>query len=112
MLGQDYGDPVSPRHCRPDSWTRVRPRCSTASSQPRGGARGVIGNDMSEISLDAGQVRNGVFPSHTGEGTVEITDDCVCCTLRDDLLKEAGRSAAGSRRVAARPWFLVWHGRR
>ncbi|WP_435295556.1 hypothetical protein [Streptosporangium sp. G11] len=70
----------------------------------------MIDNDMSEISFDAGQVRNGVFPSHTEERAVEITDDCVYCTLRDDLLKEAGRSAARSRRVVARPWFLAWHG--
>ncbi|MEU4541108.1 hypothetical protein AB0G15_40370 [Streptosporangium sp. NPDC023825] len=66
--------------------------------------------DTSEIGFGSSQGRNEVFPPHTGERTVEITDDCVCRTLRDDLLKEAGWSAAGSRRVAAKPWSLVRHG--
>jgi hypothetical protein len=66
----------------------------------------VIDNDMGEIGFDTGPVRNGVFPSRTEERPVEIADDCVYCTLREDLPKEAGRSAAeGSRRAVTRPWF-------
>ncbi|GLU48570.1 GTP-binding protein [Nocardiopsis ansamitocini] len=60
----------------------------------RAGVRvAVIVNDMSEINIDAGLVREGGALSRTEERLVELTNGCICCTLRDDLLAEVGRLA-------------------
>lgn len=58
----------------------------------------VIVNDMSEISIDADLVRDGGTDlSRTDETLVELTNGCICCTLRADLLAEVRRLAAERR---------------
>ncbi len=54
----------------------------------------VIVNDMSEVNIDAALVERGAANlSRTDETLVEMTNGCICCTLRDDLLKEVRRLA-------------------
>ncbi|MEG6509088.1 zinc metallochaperone GTPase ZigA [Methyloligella sp. 2.7D] len=58
----------------------------------------VIVNDMSEVNIDADLVRAGdANLSRTEETLVEMTNGCICCTLRDDLLSEVERLAADGR---------------
>ncbi|UOA27643.1 GTP-binding protein [Pseudosulfitobacter sp. DSM 107133] len=58
----------------------------------------VIVNDMSEVNIDADLVRDGGGDlSQTDEKLVEMTNGCICCTLRDDLLIEVRRLAAENR---------------
>ena len=57
----------------------------------------VIVNDMSEVNIDADLVRNGTELSRTDEKLVEMTNGCICCTLRDDLLVEVRRLAREGR---------------
>jgi G3E family GTPase len=57
----------------------------------------VIVNDMSEINIDAELVRDSANLSRTEEQLVEMTNGCICCTLRDDLLKEVRSLAAQDR---------------
>ncbi|NQY15675.1 MAG: GTP-binding protein [Henriciella sp.] len=53
----------------------------------------VIVNDMSEVNIDADLVRAGAELSRTDETLVEMSNGCICCTLRDDLLEEVRRLA-------------------
>ncbi|WP_211274452.1 GTP-binding protein [Streptomyces chattanoogensis] len=58
----------------------------------------VIVNDMSEVNIDAALVRDGgAALSRTEERLVEMTNGCICCTLRDDLLEEVDRLARAGR---------------
>ncbi|WP_342150685.1 zinc metallochaperone GTPase ZigA [Methylorubrum sp. SB2] len=58
----------------------------------------VIVNDMSEVNIDADLLRaGGANLSRTDERLVEMTNGCICCTLRDDLLAEVRRLAGEGR---------------
>ncbi len=58
----------------------------------------VIVNDMSEVNIDAALVRDGgANLSRTQEQLVEMTNGCICCTLRDDLLLEVRKLAEDGR---------------
>ncbi len=58
----------------------------------------VIVNDMSEVNIDASLIRDGGCNlSHTTETLVELSNGCICCTLRDDLLTEVRRLAEEGR---------------
>ncbi|MBE1299309.1 MAG: GTP-binding protein [Alteromonadaceae bacterium] len=53
----------------------------------------VIVNDMSEINIDASTVQNEVSFNRSEEKLVEMSNGCICCTLREDLLEEVTRLA-------------------
>lgn len=57
----------------------------------------VIVNDMSEINIDGSQVQRDVSLNHAEEKLVEMSNGCICCTLREDLLEEVARLARAGR---------------
>ncbi|MCE0463883.1 zinc metallochaperone GTPase ZigA [Pseudomonas uvaldensis] len=57
----------------------------------------VIVNDMSEINIDGSEVQRDVSLSRAEEKLVEMSNGCICCTLREDLLAEVGQLARDGR---------------
>ncbi len=57
----------------------------------------VIVNDMSEINIDGSEVQRDVSLNRAEEKLVEMSNGCICCTLREDLLEEVGRLARDGR---------------
>ena len=53
----------------------------------------VIVNDMSEVNVDADLVKNENTLSRTEEKLVEMSNGCICCTLREDLMIEVEKLA-------------------
>ncbi|WP_134202836.1 GTP-binding protein [uncultured Algoriphagus sp.] len=57
----------------------------------------VIVNDMGEINVDAQVIQQGNTLSRTEEKLVEMSNGCICCTLREDLMEEVGKLALEGR---------------
>jgi G3E family GTPase len=57
----------------------------------------VIVNDMSEINIDSAVVQNEVSLNRSEEKLVEMSNGCICCTLREDLLEEVNTLAKAGR---------------
>jgi G3E family GTPase len=67
-------------------------------TQSHGLRLAIIVNDMSELNIDAALIRSDLPSVHrTTETLVEMSNGCICCTLREDLLLEVGKLARSGR---------------
>ncbi|SEI10058.1 GTPase, G3E family [Rheinheimera pacifica] len=57
----------------------------------------VIVNDMSDINIDARELNTDISLNRAEEKLVEMSNGCICCTLREDLLLEVGKLAKAGR---------------
>ncbi|WLG62413.1 MULTISPECIES: zinc metallochaperone GTPase ZigA [Pseudomonas] len=57
----------------------------------------VIVNDMSEINIDGSEVQRDVSLNRAEEKLIEMSNGCICCTLREDLLEEVSKLAREDR---------------
>jgi G3E family GTPase len=57
----------------------------------------VIVNDMSEVNIDASMIQNEISLNRSEEKLVEMSNGCICCTLREDLLEEVTKLAKDGR---------------
>ena len=58
----------------------------------------VIVNDMSEVNIDVSLIKNGSASlSRTDETLIEMSNGCICCTLREDLMIEVSQLAKENR---------------
>jgi len=57
----------------------------------------VIVNDMSDINIDSAIIKNEVSLNRSDEKLVEMSNGCICCTLREDLLLEVNKLAEEGR---------------
>lgn len=65
----------------------------------------VIVNDMSEINIDSEIVEQEVTLNHSEEKLVSLSNGCICCTLREDLLQEVSKLA---KTLTKQPSLLLW----
>jgi len=57
----------------------------------------IIVNDMSEINIDGNAAQQGIELNRAEEQLIEMSNGCICCTLREDLLKEVATLAQQNR---------------
>ena len=68
----------------------------------------VIVNDMSEINIDASMVKNEISLNHSEEKLVEMSNGCICCTLREDLLIEIEKLAKNNQFDYKKIIYKIW----